>query len=150
MITFHVEPWSRYKVEAAELWPLHWEEIAINRDVIKLDVDLDKYDRMDAEGAVHVVVAREEGRIVGYWLGFVYPHLHYRRSLTAYTDIFYVRQETRRDVFLFQKLLEFVESSLKARGVQKYFIASKVHKDLSRIFERRKMQRTEIVYSKVL
>ena len=150
MASYAVEPWREFAVEAAVLWPLHWEEIAIDRDKIKLAVDFASFDALDAMGQLHVVVAREAGVIVGYWLGIIRPHLHYRDSLTAYTDVFYVRQESRRDVWVFQKMLDFVEKSLKQRGVQKLFIASKSHKDLSRLFERRQMNRTEVVYTKVL
>lgn len=150
MITFHVEPLSEFKREAAILFPKHWEEVALHKDTIKLDVDFSQFDAIDALGGLHIVVAREAGTIVGYWVGLIRPHLHYRESLTAYTDIYYVRQETRKDVFLFQRMLDFVEKTLKQRGVQKLFIASKCHKDLSKIFEHRKMTRTEIVYTKLL
>lgn len=150
MITFHVEPWSDFKTEAAVLFPIHWREIALHQDAIKLAIDFAALDGLDSEGALHVVVAREAGKIVGYWLGVIRPHLHYRDSLTAYTDVFYVRQESRRDVFVFQHMLDYVETSLAKRGVQKLFIASKCHKDLSKIFERRGMTRTEVVYTKLL
>lgn len=44
MITFAVEPWESFKREACPLWDKHWEEVAINRDVIKLNVDYAQYD----------------------------------------------------------------------------------------------------------
>lgn len=148
--TFNVEPWADFVVEAEPLFQKHWEEIALHKDTIKLKIDHAAYDNLDAQGALHVVVAREAGEIIGYWLGIIRPHLHYADSLTAYTDVFYVRQASRRDVFVFQHMLGFVESSLKQRGVQKLFIASKAHKDLSKMFERLGMTRTETVYTKLL
>lgn len=150
MITFAVEQWSQFKDEARDIFQIHWEEIALHKDSIKLEIDFDSFDGMDAQGVLHVVVARDAGKIVGYWLGIIKPHLHYVNSLTAYTDVYYVRQESRRDVFLFQKMLAFVEKTLKDRGVQKLFIASKSHKDLSKIFDRMGMTRTETVYTKLL
>lgn len=150
MITFAVEQWREFIAEAQPLFPIHWEEIALHKDSIRLDIDYAAFDAMDAQGMLHVVVAREEGKIVGYWLGIIKPHLHYVKSLTAYTDVFYMRQECRKDVFVFHKLLKFVEQSLKKRGVQKLFIASKQHKDLSKIFERLGMTRTETTYTKLL
>jgi hypothetical protein len=150
MITFSLEQWPDFKHEAAVLWPKHWEEVALHRDTIKLAVDFRAIDQVDAGGGMHICVAREAGKIVGYWVGFIHPHLHYRDSLTAYTDIYYVRQESRKDVWLFRHLLDFVEKTLSERGVEKMFIASKCHKDLSKIFERRGMTRTEVVYTKLL
>ncbi len=150
MITYAVEPWAQFQHDAADLFQIHWEEIALHKDTIKLAIDYRAFDQMDAQGMLHVVVAREAGAVIGYWLGVIRPHLHYVNSLTAYTDVFYVRQQSRRDVFVFQKMLKFVEASLKQRGVQKLFIASKAHKDLSRIFDRLGLTRTETVYTKLL
>lgn len=150
MITFHVEPWQSFKREAAILFPKHWKEIALHQAEIPLDVDFSTFDQMDAQGMLHLVVAREAGEIAGYWLGIIRPHFHYKQSLTAYTDVYYIRQESRGDVFAFLHMLDYVEETLKKRGVQKLFIASKCHKDLSRIFERRDMTRTEVVYTKIL
>lgn len=148
-IAFHVEPWASFKTEAADLFPRHWQEVALNRDAIKLNIDFGTFDRLDEAGQLHVVVARDDG-IAGYWLGVIHPHLHYRDSLTAYTDVFYMRQESRRDTWAFVRMLKFVESSLKAKGVQKMFISSKCHKDLSPIFEHAGMTRSEVVYTKLL
>lgn len=148
-VTYAVEPWSEFKRESLHLWSRHWEEIAINRDKIKLAVDYEQYDTMDAKGELHVVVARCEGKIIGYWLGIVRPHLHYIDSLTAFTDVYFIAPEHRKGRAGIN-LFKFVESSLAARGVQKMFTATKCHLDMSRLFEHLGFTRTEIVYSKVI
>lgn len=116
MITFAVEPWSRFKLEGIPLWQKHWEEVAIHRDTIKLDVNVPQYDAQDACGALCIVVARHKGEIVAYWAGLIRTHLHYAQSLTAFTDVYFVDKAHRKNG-LGQQLFQFVEKTLKARGV---------------------------------
>jgi GNAT superfamily N-acetyltransferase len=42
-----------------------------------------------------LVTLREDGEIVGYFIGFVAPGLHYKTCLTLTMDIFYVLPEHR-------------------------------------------------------
>jgi GNAT superfamily N-acetyltransferase len=147
MVTYQVEPWDQFQHQAAPLWERHWEEIALDKAAIKLNVDFRAYDQMDAMGMLHVVVARDAGAIVGYHLSFVRPHFHYANSLTAYTDVYWVAPECRKGrvgIALFQ----FVEKTLKARGVERMFSACKLHKDVGKLFERLGWTETERVFSK--
>lgn len=149
MITFMVEPWSKCAPEMSALWPLHYEEIAINRDVIQLDPDLAQYAELERTGALHVVVARERGEIVGYHISIVRPHLHYRRSLSAFTDVYFLRP-SHREGMTGVRLIKAAEASLRARGVQKMFTGTKLHLDMGPIFERLGWTETERLYTKVI
>jgi GNAT superfamily N-acetyltransferase len=141
-VTYAVEPWQEFKRESLVLWPRHWEEVALDRDKIKLNVDYDQYENIDAIGALHVVVARSSGRIVGYWLGVVRPHLHYADSLSAFTDVYYVDPEFRKGRVGIN-LFKYAEKTLRARG-------TKVHLDMSKVFEHLGYRKTEILFTKVL
>lgn len=96
MITFAVEPLETFEREGAELFDKHWDEVAINKDVIKLNIDWPQYRVQEAMGAFCGVVARHKGKIIGYWVGFIRPHFHYAESLTAYTDIYFVDKAYRK------------------------------------------------------
>lgn len=149
MITYQVEPWGIVKGEMEVLWPAHWEEIAINRDSIKLAVDHDSYAALEREGALHVVTAREAGRIVGYHISIVKTHLHYKNDLHGFTDVYYI-EPAHRQGWVGVKLFKYVEKTLKARGVKKLFTGTKLHLDMSRLFERMGWQETERLFTKVL
>lgn len=149
MITYAVEPWSTFKAEAAPLWEAHWEEIAINRDKIKLEVDYASYDAYERLGVLHVVVARDAGKIVGYFLAFVRPHLHYASSLSAITDVYFLLRSYRKGrtgIALFQ----FAEKSLKARGVEKIFLGTKKHLDMTPLLKRLGYVETETLLTKFI
>lgn len=149
MITFMVEGWSAVFPEMSALWAEHWEEVAINRDAIKLDPDLEQYADLERSGALHVVVAREAGEIVGYHISIVRPHLHYRKSLSAFTDVYFLRKSHRQGM-TGVKLIKEAEASLAARGVQKMFTGTKLHLDMGPIFERLGWTPTEMLFTKMI
>ena len=149
MITFAVENWFAVKDEMAVLWPAHWEEVAINRDKIKLNVDYDSYAEFANVGSLHVLVAREAGVIVGYHIRIIRPHLHYRDSLTAFTDVYYINPSHRKGM-TGVRLFKEVEKTLKYRGVQKIFTGTKLHLDMSRIFEHLGYCETERLFTKYI
>lgn len=149
MITLQVEAWSACFAEMSELWREHWEEVAINRDAIQLDPDLDQYATLESQGALHVVVARDRGQIVGYHISIVRPHLHYRNSLSAFTDVYFLRKSHRHGM-TGVRLIKEAESTLAARGVQKMFTGTKKHLDMGPIFTRLGWTETETLYTKVL
>lgn len=149
VVTFMVEPWSRCWTEMSALWNEHWQEVALNRDVIPLDPDLAQYAELERTGALHVVVARDRGAIVGYHISIVRAHLHYRRSLSAFTDVYFLRS-THRKGLTGVRLIKAAEATLSARGVQKMFTGTKVSLDMSAIFERLGWTETERLFTKVL
>lgn len=149
MITFHVESWSDVWREMEPHWKGHWEEVAMNRDTILLDPDIEAYNAMERVGGLHIVVAREAGALVGYHISLVRPHLHYRNDLHAFTDLYYIAKSHRKGsagVRLFKE----VERTLKARGVVKMFTGTKLSLDMSRIFEYLGWTETERLFTKYI
>ena len=149
MTTFGVELLKHSQAELEAILPQHWEEIARDRDTIKLDPDWPAYHALEACGQLHFLVCRVDGRMAGYHLAFVRPHLHYRQSLSCITDIFYLKPEYRKGGIGKQLFIES-EKVLKARGVQKFFVGCKVAQDLSVLFEGLGFDRIEYVFSKIL
>lgn len=149
MITFAVEDWFAVKDEMSHLWPDHWQEVAVNKDAIKLDPDFDTYATFANNGMLHIVVARKEGQIVGYHFSVVRPHLHYRQSLSAFTDIYYIAPAHRTGRTPL-RLFQFVEKTLEARGVQKMFTGTKLSLDAGPLFEHMGWTETERLFVKMI
>ena len=146
MITAQVEAWPEFIKEAQPLLPLHWDELALNKDKVPLDPCYEIYDAKHAQGAVLVVTLRDAGRLVGYFIGFINPGLHYRTCLTLQMDIFYVLPEARGQKGGFI-LFKAVENEAKRRGVQRLFCGSKLHKDASWLFDKLGYQEVERYYT---
>lgn len=146
MLTAAPEPWRPFIEEVQPMLPLHWDELALNKDQVPLDPQYHVYDQRDQAGQVMVVTLRDAGELVGYFIGFVAPGLHYQTCLTLHLDIFWVRPDKRNGTSG-MRLLKAVEKEARRRGVQRMFVGSKVHADASRLFKALGYQPVETVYS---
>jgi len=149
MITFHLESFEERLAELQALLPLHYAELALNQDKVPLEPQYNVYIERERRGELIFVVAREEGAMIGYFIGFIAPGLHYKTCLTCTMDIFYVHPDKRTGTAGL-KLFRFVEVELKRRGVQRWFMGSKVQADASALFERVGASKVEVYYSKWL
>lgn len=148
-VTAQVESLTEHLGALKEMFPEHWEALALNKDKVPLDPQYDIYLQRDALGQVIFVTLRGDGKIIGYFVGFVAPGLHYQTCLTLTMDIFWVRPEHRNGRAGI-KLFREVEREARRRGVQRWFAGSKVHADASVLFERLGFEKVEIYYSKWL
>lgn len=146
MITAHVESLEENLSYLKPLLPIHYQELALNQDKVPLSPQFDKYIAAEKRGELIFVALREAGEIVGYFIGFIAPGLHYSTCLTCQMDIFYVLPEHRGSAAGYQ-LFKFVEQQLKSRGVQRMFVGSKMHKDASWLFEKLGYTPVETYYS---
>jgi len=129
--------------------PMHWEELALDKDKVPLSPQWDIYDKMDALGQLQIVVLRDDGKLVGYYWGFISPGLHYNTCLSATCDIFYVHPEYRcsnAGTVLFRA----VEADLRRRGVHRWAVGSKLHKDCGALLRRLSFEAVETYYWKWL
>lgn len=148
-ITYGTETLAMAHADMEQLLPLHWEEIARDRDIIKLDPDWASYRALESVGQFFLMVCRIDGKMVGYHLCFVRPHLHYRQSLSAITDVFFLHPD-HRATGIGKRLFQESEKALKRRGVQKIFLGCKIAKDLTPLFEKLGYQKIEYVFAKLV
>ena len=149
MITFEIELFTDNLPELKTILPLHYEELALDKDKVPLSPQYNIYEAREALGELLFVTARDRGELIGYFIGFINPGLHYSTCLTCIMDIFYIHPEHRGSNFGF-KLFDFVEKELKRRGVDRWYVGSKCHLDASWLFERLGFDRVEVTYSKYM
>ena len=87
MIEFGVESFDQAVNDIQELIKLHYEEIALNKDVIPLDPDWDKYRALMTNNLACLITARDDGKLVGYSIFFVTSHPHYKSTIFANNDL---------------------------------------------------------------
>lgn len=158
MITIQLERWAHFKDDAEALFPLHWEEVAIDKEHYKQKADHARYLAMCAAGSLQVVTARDvqtvngkvERKLVGYIISFIVPHMHYKGSpLVSMTDMYFVLPEYRKGG-LGLRLFKFMEADLKAKGVGKAHTSCKVHLDFQPFLEKMGWRFTDKTFSKML
>lgn len=93
-VVFGIEPLMVAYAEAGDLMQLHYEEIARNKQLLKLNPDMEKYQRI--KDNVLLVTARSDGRLIGYFLWLMFNHAHYKDVLVAEEDLHYLLPEYRR------------------------------------------------------
>jgi L-amino acid N-acyltransferase YncA len=147
MISYALEPWDRYYRDCQPLWPEHWDEIAVDKDRMPMRPDVATYQALDAAGRLQIVVVRDDGRMVGYILSVIRPHLHYADVLCGYEDAYFLTKSHRRGMIGVNLIREAIRH-MKLVGVQKAFFMTKVALDMGPIFERLGFAKTDIVYSK--
>lgn len=146
MITIQQETFRPFLEEVKPLFPLHWAELALEQDRVPLNPRYDEYLRRDDAGQVLSVTVRDEGELVGYFVGFIAPGLHYQTCLTLTMDIFWLHPKSRGQNAGWY-LFKHVQRVAKERGVQRMLVGSKLHKDASWLFERLGYEPIETYYS---
>jgi len=149
MIEFKLENLANVKREAEPLLKQHWEEIALNKDIIKLNPDWRAYAELDRVNSLRVFTARKDGKLVGYFVVIVSKALHYADHLFANNDIIFLTKPARKGL-TGVKLIKFAIDSLKAEGITKLHINTKAHQPFDPILERLGFEEIERVYSLVL
>lgn len=150
-VLFQLEPWATYAPDAEALWPLHWQEVALTQAEIPLDMDVERYAALDAAGILHIVTGRDQGRLIAYHTSLIMGHLHYKSSLHAFVDLYWVHPLWRRGTIAL-RLFGAAHRSLKARGVVKVQSGTKLHSglDMSRLFTYMGYAHVEKTFTKLL
>lgn len=137
------------KEEIEPLLEKHWEEIAVNQDKIKLNVDWDSYFRLEESGDIGLYTARYKGDLVGYFAVISQYHIHYQDHIYAVSDVVFVHPDHRKTK-LGYRLFKFAEDDLKERGVSVLVVNTKVHKPFDPLMESMEFDLIERTYSKYL
>ena len=149
MIQYKEEQYDDVIDEIKPLLDRHYEEIALDKDVIKLNPDYSAYKSMNMRGVIKIVTARQGDELIGYCICVVKPHLHYKDSLTAHNDIFYIKPEYRQGL-TGVKLFKETEKIMNEYGVQRIIMNVKRSNDIGAIFERLGYTESERVYTKII
>jgi hypothetical protein len=148
IINYVVEDPATFIEELKGILPDHYDELCVTKD-FSLAPDYEGYGRLYNAGMLRCITARSEEGLVGYVIFVVQPHLHHRTCRTAFEDIYFLKKEYRlgrTGIRLFQ----FAEEALRADGVNRIIMQTKVHLDNSRLFEYLGYKYTDKLYTKIL
>lgn len=119
LLTTHVEKFSSCYLEMQNLNKDHYNEISVHKRYnIRLEPDYDRYFKLENEGSLLYVTLRNQGKIVGYYIGFILTDLHYKSCLSAFQDILFISLKARGQN-AFPLLVNAVECEAKRRGCKR-------------------------------
>ena len=127
----------------------HHKEVEATDDVLPLEPDTDRYLQLDMQGLIQVLCAWDDGKLVGYCVDMLVPHIHYRGKTFAVNDFFYVAPEYR-DKGVGAEMLRVVGEVLKQRGVYRHCISTKVSSPHEQLFTSLEYNSDEVQWSKEL
>jgi len=132
-----------------QLFPEHWRELARFQEQIPMKCDRERYLALEKAGALLLLTARAGGTLVGYFVAFMFPHLHYAGSgVWGMTDMYFVRPEYRQGTGL--KLFLAFEQALRDRGCVQAVTSCKIHEDHSELLQKLGWQWTDKTFQKHL
>jgi GNAT superfamily N-acetyltransferase len=148
-ITYQQEFLDTVEKDIKPLIEEHWEEIALNKSVIKLNPDWEAYHSLEDNGILKVFTARSDKELIGYFVVLIRNHIHYKDHIFAANDVLFLKQEYRKGL-TGAKLMKFAEKCLKEDGVSVLVVNTKRHKPFDGLLEWLGYSHVENVYSKYL
>jgi len=147
--TFQEEKFAPFFADGQSLFPLHHTELALNQDKIKMDLDSERYQRLEDAGMLFVLTVRCEGKLVGYLVAFPMTHMHYKSAgMMALTDMYFILPEHRKGIGA--KLFTEFERRMKERGAVQIMTGCKRHQDHTRLLEALGWTNSDLTFLKVL
>ena len=145
-LAFAVEPFREVYDEATSLLVAHWNEIAKNKHLMRLNPDENVYGELADQNKLLLVTARDGGRLVGYFLWFLVRHTHYKHVLVAEEDLHFLLPQYRQGLAGYHLLKAACEVAL-AHGAELLTVREKIGHEHPAILKRLKFVATAIVYT---
>jgi hypothetical protein len=135
--------------EVQDLLQQHYVELTLNKQVIRLNPDWDRYFKLAEEGKFITVTARMKKELVGYSGFFLDQHIHYRDIKVATNDVLFLRKDLRQGMSGV-RLLKYSEKVMKELGANKITWHVKHRNDFRPILHRMGYVDEDIIVGKLL
>jgi GNAT superfamily N-acetyltransferase len=140
---------SEWIERAAPLLQQHWEEIALNKQLMVLKPDAETYRRLEQQNKLVSVGAFAGDELVGYSVNLLQNHLHYADLVVAMNDVLYLAPEYRQGS-AGRRLLDATEKAVRDRGARMLCWHAKPETALNAILPRLGYGVQDVIFSKEL
>jgi hypothetical protein len=128
---------------------LHYEELTLHKQVVKLDPDWNRYKSLADQNMITIITARDKGILIGYSLFFVNSHIHYKNNIMANNDVLYLHPDYRQGRTGL-KLIRKCEQVLQEQQVDKIIWHVKYAKDFRQILYRLGYEDEDALVGKII
>ena len=135
--------------QANVLFEEHYEEIARNKQIMKLKPDEETYRKMESAQQIFILSARQDDVLIGYSVNFVTNHLHYADLRIAQNDLLFISKE-HRGGRIGLKLIKETEKHATSLGCKLMLWHAKENTTLAAMLPRLKYGVQDIIFSKEL
>ena len=148
-VKLNIESLEQVKEDILPLLKDHWEEVAVNKELIKMNPCWDTYKKLQDEGMLGIFTAREEGNLIGYFVVIASKNPHYKDHVFGVNDVIYLKPEYR-GTYVGSDLITFAEKYMTRFGASVFTINTKTHIPFDSVLKRLGFEHIENVYSKML
>lgn len=135
--------------EVQPLLELHYNELTLNKECIRLQPRWDVYTELERLGLFVLFTAREGVPLAGYNAFFLQSHMHYASLKTAQNDVLFMHPAYRRGTTAL-RFLDYCEQQLTEMGAGKIGYHIKFSLDWRPILHRRGYCDEEVMCAKLL
>lgn len=129
------------------LFASHYEELATNKKLMKLDPDWDVYYKMESLKKILIIAAFEGNKIVGYSVNLLSNNLHYKDLFMCQNDILYIHPDYRKGRAGYQ-LIKETERQASELGCRFMLWHAKKDTALEQLMPRMDYKVQDIIFSK--
>jgi len=144
-VTFHVERMADVIEEIQPLHREHWVETEEYRWVVGLDVDYDQYVAAERQGRFVLFTCRDNGRMVGYLMMYLFQSAHMSRRQANEDALFFTK--SARVGLRALAFVRFALARLEAMGVEHVIFTSKLARDSGVLYRRLKFRHVADLYA---
>ena len=149
MITLQQEFLYDVVDDVEPLLEMHYNELTLNKESIKLDPIWTRYAALEQAEALAIYTARDDAKLVGYSAFFVTKHMHYAALTIVANDVLFLHPDHRTGRTGI-RLIKFCESALREKlGNFKLTWHANYSNHLASILSRMGYVSEEVVLSKL-
>lgn len=151
MSRFEIRPttYAEVNAKAKHLLAEHWDEVALNKSVMVLAPDEQRYLALEATGMFFALAAWDNDQLVGYSGNLISRHLHYSDLRYANNDVLFVAKAHRNSP-LGLRLIRETEREAARRGARLVLWHSKQNTPLANILPKLGYGVQDIIHSREL
>jgi len=148
-LSYQQEFLSQVKDDIKPLLEKDWLEIEHNKSVKTLDPDWDAYYNIESSNMLRIFTARDNIKLVGYFVVLLIPSLHNKGLVQGVVDIIYLDKEYRKG-FTGYKLFKFSEKCLREDNIKVIHVTTTEVNPIDPILDRLGYSKIETKFEKVL
>ena len=126
-----------------------YEELSNVKGQIPLDLDIDQFRLLEESGILRMITARNEGKLIGYVVWLIFPHLHFKGVSHAMADLYHVAK-SERGKGTGRAMFEYAINYCKGSGVRRILMGEKIAHPHSKLLESFGFEMTEHFYQLVV
>ena len=132
---------------ADELLKEHWDEICVNKKMMKIKPDEEAYRVLEESGRLVILGAFSDDELIGYSVNLLSNHIHYADVRCLTNDLLFVTKGHRSST-IGMRLIKRTEQEAKDIGVNLMSWHCKPGTALEHILQRQNYNVQDIFYSK--